>query len=230
MRYFGNNILPGGTLILSSANSVGLVGNMAVDMVLQSLNCATIGVLESKYLVPLSGINKSGNGLNSALEVYTVSNVDSNYTFLLHRTPTIPRKAHLFCTELRDWIIKQKFSRVIVLSSAVLEGDKELLDKRTRVLKVSAASSLSPYVSSDFLEHADVPTGSGVLRLLKELDWEGIDVVSLIIYAGTNDYITSAKRLADQVSNTFFNGLPVIVPVELMKVFGNGGYTKELFG
>ncbi|RHZ79675.1 hypothetical protein Glove_142g46 [Diversispora epigaea] len=109
-----NCIFTGSTLILP-AISIGNVPQLAVDLLITTLNLQRIGFLEDENVLPISGAS-AGNGITVAIEVYQSS--DGRWTIIQQRAPTIKKKRNVFVENLLAFIKESNFSKVILLSSA----------------------------------------------------------------------------------------------------------------
>ncbi|XP_061786781.1 proteasome assembly chaperone 2 [Nerophis lumbriciformis] len=108
------------TLIMPAV-AVGNVGQLAVDLIISTLNLRRVGYLHTDCLIPMAGNNpfatcKDPEELHTAAEVYTAS--DLKLAILQIRAPIVMAKSKKFRQLLLSWIKTSGFSRTIVLSSS----------------------------------------------------------------------------------------------------------------
>jgi len=98
--------------------SVGNVGQLAIDLIVNTLELPRVGFLDSAYVLPVIGndafSNHSGK-LTLNLEVF--QDTRKGITLLQQRAPAIRGRHNAFATTLVTWILKSGFSSVIMLHS-----------------------------------------------------------------------------------------------------------------
>nr|XP_046188699.1 proteasome assembly chaperone 2 isoform X3 [Oncorhynchus gorbuscha] len=164
------------TLIMP-AISVGNVGQLAVDLIVSTLNMCRVGYIHTDCLIPMAGNNpyatfaENANDLSTNAEVY--SSPELRLAVLQIRTPIIQTKSKKFCKLMVSWIKASGFSRTVVLSSshAYQRDDQQLLGSPLRYLQTPSMQKV---------------TGDR----LKEMEWKEMETVST--FPGVTD---SEQRL-----------------------------------
>ncbi|XP_053570869.1 proteasome assembly chaperone 2 [Bombina bombina] len=162
---------PGECTLIMPAISVGNVGQLAIDLIVSTLDMPKIGYFYTDCLVPMVGNNpyatnkENGKELSTNAEVYALPS--RKLAVLQIRSPIIRKKSRTFCQQLISWIKQFAFARVILLSSchAYYRDDQQLFGTPLRHLVTPA---LQKYV--------DI--------VLKELEWKELEKVSS--YPGVN--------------------------------------------
>ncbi|XP_036421798.1 proteasome assembly chaperone 2 [Colossoma macropomum] len=161
----------GFTLILPAV-SVGNVGQLAVDLVISTLNMPKVGHFHTDCLIPMVGNDpySSSEQVSTNAEVYLHS--DLKLAVLQIRSPVLQNKVKSFRKLLVSWIKSSGFFRTVLLSSshAYQRDDQQLEGSALRYL-------LSPALQD-------------VGDTLRELGWAELEKVSA--FPGIND---SEKRL-----------------------------------
>jgi len=107
-----------GKAILLPAVGPGNVGQLAMDILIESLSAEKIGVLSHPFLLPSVGVDayshqKAGT-LCHPLELYHVR--DSEYVLLQQRSPASAGCQEEFSKDLLDWLVHSaQVSRVHIL-------------------------------------------------------------------------------------------------------------------
>ncbi|XP_018412341.1 PREDICTED: proteasome assembly chaperone 2 [Nanorana parkeri] len=164
--------LPADSTLLMPAVSVGNVGQLAIDLIISTLNMTKVGYFYTDCLVPMVGNNPYATSEDNAKELSTNAEVYSlpskNLTVLQIRSPLIKKKSQCFRQALISWIKKCGFSKVVLLSSshAYRRDDQQLFGTPYRYLVTPA---LLPSVTD----------------VMKELEWKEMENISL--YPGIND-------------------------------------------
>uniref|UniRef100_A0A0P6J9J7 Proteasome assembly chaperone 2 n=1 Tax=Heterocephalus glaber TaxID=10181 RepID=A0A0P6J9J7_HETGA len=113
--------LSGCTLLLPAV-SVGNVGQLAVDLIISTLNMSKIGYFYTDCLVPMVGNNpyataeENSTELSINAEVYSLPS--RKLVALQLRSIFIKYKSTSFCEKLLSWVKSSSFAKVIVLSSS----------------------------------------------------------------------------------------------------------------
>ncbi|XP_064835497.1 proteasome assembly chaperone 2 isoform X4 [Oncorhynchus masou masou] len=157
--------------------SVGNVGQLAVDLIVSTLNMCRVGYIHTDCLIPMAGNNpyatfaENANDLSTNAEVY--SSPELRLAVLQIRTPIIQTKSKKFCKLMVSWIKASGFSRTVVLSSshAYQRDDQQLLGSPLRYLQTPSMQKV---------------TGDR----LKEMEWKEMETVST--FPGVTD---SEQRL-----------------------------------
>ncbi|KAF9524011.1 PAC2 family-domain-containing protein [Crepidotus variabilis] len=97
--------------IVSTAN----VGQLAVDLIIGSLNLEQIGVFDPQYFIPVVGGREDGkNGITTPLELYGKSEL--NFVIIQQRSPALKAKKEAFVQELLHFIASSDFCAALFLS------------------------------------------------------------------------------------------------------------------
>ncbi|KFQ70865.1 Proteasome assembly chaperone 2 [Phaethon lepturus] len=161
-----------GFTLLVPAVSVGNVGQLAVDLVISTLNMSKVGYFYTDCLVPMVGNNpyataeENSRELSINAEVYSLPS--KKLVVLQIRSPFIKNKYRPFCQTLLSWVKSSKCARVVLLSSshAYQRDDEQLLGTPLR------------YLVTPDLEKA-------VGGLMQKLNWKEMEKVAA--YPGIND-------------------------------------------
>ncbi|XP_034016190.1 proteasome assembly chaperone 2 [Thalassophryne amazonica] len=135
------------TLVMPAV-AVGNVGQLAVDLIVSTLNMSRVGYMHTDCLVPMVGNNpyttckEDADELHTSAEVYTAA--ETKLAVLQIRSPIIQNKAKTFRQLLVSWIKTSGFSRTIVLSSshAYQRDDQQLQGTPLRYLITPALLKL----------------------------------------------------------------------------------------
>ncbi|XP_046906610.1 proteasome assembly chaperone 2 [Hypomesus transpacificus] len=151
------------TLIMP-AISVGNVGQLAVDLIISTLNMCRVGYIHTDCLIPMVGNNPYATSAEDANELHTNAEVyaapELNLAVLQIRTPVIQTKSKKFRKLIVCWIKASGFSKTVVLSSshAYQRDDQQLLGTPLRYLATPALQE--------------------VMKSVKELEWREMERVS----------------------------------------------------
>lgn len=96
--------------------SIGSVGQLCIDLLINSFQAKRVGFIYTKFVTPVVGNDcfteeKKGK-IHTSVEVYQFEEL----TFVQIRAPISNPK--LFSTNFVDWIKKEGFSKLVILSSA----------------------------------------------------------------------------------------------------------------
>ncbi|NXR09110.1 PSMG2 protein, partial [Semnornis frantzii] len=154
------------------AVSVGNVGQLAIDLVISTLDMTKVGYFYTDCLVPMVGNNpyatseENSKELSINAEVYLLPS--KKLVVLQIRSPFIKNKYRPFCDTLLSWVKSCNCARVVVLSSshAYQRDDEQLLGTPLRYL-------LTPDLEKAVGGH------------IQELNWKEMEKVAA--YPGVND-------------------------------------------
>lgn len=157
-------VFKGFTLVMPAV-AVGNVGQLAVDLIVSTLNMSRVGYLHTDCLIPMAGNNpyptckEDAEELHTAAEVYSSSEL--KLAVLQIRAPILQTKTKKFRQLIVSWVKSSAFSRTVVLSSshAYQRDDQQLQGTPLRYLVTPALQKVS--------EDA-----------LKELGWREMERVS----------------------------------------------------
>ncbi|XP_053427868.1 proteasome assembly chaperone 2 isoform X2 [Nycticebus coucang] len=111
-----------GFTLLMPAVSVGNVGQLAIDLIISTLNMSKIGYFYTDCLVPMVGNNpyataeENSTELSINTEVYSLPS--KKLVALQLRSIFIKHKSKSFCEKLLSWVKSSCLAGVIVLSSS----------------------------------------------------------------------------------------------------------------
>ncbi|XP_057683972.1 proteasome assembly chaperone 2 [Corythoichthys intestinalis] len=109
------------TLIMPAV-AVGNVGQLAVDLLISTLNLPRVGYLHTDCLIPMAGNNPYATSQDDAGELHTAAEVyaapELKIVVLQIRAPVVKTKSKRFRQLLLSWIKSNGFSRTLVLSSS----------------------------------------------------------------------------------------------------------------
>ncbi|XP_007517240.1 proteasome assembly chaperone 2 [Erinaceus europaeus] len=111
-----------GYTLLMPAVSVGNVGQLAIDLIISTLNMSKIGYFYTDCLVPVVGNNpyataeENSTELSINTEVYSLPS--KKLVALQLRSIFIKYKSKSFCEKLLSWVKSSNCAKVIVLSSS----------------------------------------------------------------------------------------------------------------
>uniref|UniRef100_A0A914W0T9 Proteasome assembly chaperone 2 n=1 Tax=Plectus sambesii TaxID=2011161 RepID=A0A914W0T9_9BILA len=190
-----SNYAPNMTLILP-AISVGNVGQLAVDLLISSLDLELIAHSPAnKLTLPLVGpsayIQPGSKQLSTAVEVY--SNKEKTLLVVQQRSDFISHARKEFLDSLVEWIVKMKIKRVVLLSSAFLSSQLDSFlqcseVEKTRRFLSKAGSAAFPsvdnfeqqMVSSRFDDPKSL-RGAGIsTSLFQRLDERNVAMLALV--------------------------------------------------
>ncbi|XP_061521545.1 proteasome assembly chaperone 2 [Phycodurus eques] len=120
--------------------AVGNVGQLAVDLLISTLNLPRVGYLHTDCLIPMAGNNPYATGKEDAGELHTAAEVyaapELKIAVLQIRAPVVKTKSRRFRRLLLSWIKASGFSRTLVLSSchAYQRDDQQLQGNPLRYL------------------------------------------------------------------------------------------------
>ncbi|KAF7471762.1 Hypothetical predicted protein [Marmota monax] len=110
-----------GFTLLMPAVSVGNVGQLAIDLIISTLNMHKIGYFYTDCLVPIVGNNPYATEEDNSTELSTNAEVYSlpskKLVALQLRSIFIKYKSKSFCEKLLSWVQSSGCAKVIVLSS-----------------------------------------------------------------------------------------------------------------
>ncbi|KAJ2635752.1 hypothetical protein GGF40_003411 [Coemansia sp. RSA 1286] len=206
-----------GSTLVVPAVSIGNVPQLAVDLLINTLQLPRIGVIDSPLLTPISG-SAGYDHLDSEtrslpLEVY--QSKDAKWTILQQRSPPLPKHHRKFASELLEYIKSGGFSRVVVLASsdaalrtdALIDGSQirtlsancldEELAARLKTLSLGELSAESRNTDGLKLTLKRLHS-AGVTRPLVELcDQAGIPTFAMVSFVNEGDNIPDAIDLAN---------------------------------
>ncbi|XP_062915691.1 proteasome assembly chaperone 2 [Mobula hypostoma] len=198
--------------------SVGNVGQLAVDLIISTLNLPRVGYIHTDCLVPVVGNNPYATTMENSSEMCTSSEVyasgEQKLAVLQIRSPIVRGKQRTFRQQLLSWIKESEFSRVILLSSSYAHHrvDQQLIGTPLRYLATPALQSIvgDKFQTLKWKEMEKVPAfprisevemelcipGGGITKsLYADSCTEGVPLAVLLIFCSEGDNIPDALNL-----------------------------------
>jgi hypothetical protein len=99
--------------------TIGNVGQLAVDLLINSLVAPRVGFLEDADLLPCAGRDPYPHapGLAAPAEVYQHGTGDASLVFVQQRSPAAPGTQRRFSKALAAWVREAGFRDVLILAS-----------------------------------------------------------------------------------------------------------------
>ncbi|CAK5281792.1 unnamed protein product [Mycena citricolor] len=119
MHPTSNIDLKGKTLVLPVVSTAN-VAQLAVDLLIASLQLERIGIFDSLYLVPVVGSAESGQGVCTPLELYGTPGLD--VVFAQQRSPVLKSQKAEFVSAFSDFIRTSGIAATLVLSGVDLSN------------------------------------------------------------------------------------------------------------
>ncbi|XP_031722363.1 proteasome assembly chaperone 2 [Anarrhichthys ocellatus] len=213
------------TLVLPAV-AVGNVGQLAVDLIVSTLNMSRVGYIHTDCLIPMTGNNPytickdDAEQLHTPAEVYTAAEL--KMAVLQIRAPIIQTKSKKFRQLLVSWIKASGFSRTVVLSSshAYQRDDQQLKGTPLRylvtpaLLKVSAVAleelgwremervaALPGLTDADTDPRLYVPGGGITKGLYVDSCAEDLPLAVLLLFCSEGDNIPDAFTLLNHLND-----------------------------
>ncbi|KAK1173575.1 proteasome assembly chaperone 2 [Huso huso] len=210
------------TLIMP-AISVGNVGQLAVDLIISTLNLNTVGYIHTASLIPMVGNNpyatsdETSTELSTNAEVYSLPEI--KLAVLQIRSPILQTKYRQFQNLILTWIKTSEFSKAIILSSshAYQRDDRQLLGTPLRYLLTPAMQSIVgdnlqmmnwkkmekiavfPEISNT-RQHLYIPGGGITKQLYNVCCSEGIPLAVLLVFCSEGDNMPDAFVLINYLN------------------------------
>ncbi|KFP33594.1 Proteasome assembly chaperone 2 [Colius striatus] len=211
-----------GFTLLMPAVSVGNVGQLAIDLVISTLDMTKVGYFYTDCLVPMVGNNPYATAEENSVELSINAEVYSlpskKLVVLQIRSPFIKNKYRPFCQTLLSWVKSSKCARVVVLSSshAYQRNDEQLLGTPLRYLLTpdlekavggvmqelnwKEMEKVAAYPGINDREVLHIP-GGGITKLLfTESCSNGIQMAVLLKFCSEGDNIPDAFALVDYLN------------------------------
>lgn len=213
-----------GFTLIMPAVSVGNVGQLAVDLIISTLNMARVGHFHTDCLIPMAGNNPYASSAEEAVQLSTCAEVyshsDSKLAVLQIRTPIIQTKVRSFRKLMVSWIKSSGFLRSVLLSSsqAYHRDDQQLHGSPLRyLLTPSLQKEEAPKVEelgwremerisafpgiSDSEQRLYIPGGGVTKALYTDCCTEGISMAVLLIFCSEGDNIPDAFALVNHLND-----------------------------
>ncbi|KAM9824799.1 proteasome assembly chaperone 2 [Neosynchiropus ocellatus] len=215
-----------GLTLVMPAVAVGNVGQLAVDLLVSTLNMKRVGYFHTDCLIPMAGNNPYASNiedkeeLHTAAEVYTVDEL--KLVVLQIRAPVVQKKSKRFRQLLLSWIRGSGFSRTVVLSSshAYQRDDGQLQGTPLRYLATPALQKLCAEALKELgwtemervksfpgIQDANtepqlhIPGGGFTKGLFADSCSEDIPLAVLLIFCSEGDNIPDAFTLINHLND-----------------------------
>ncbi|KAG1947452.1 proteasome assembly chaperone 2 [Pimephales promelas] len=213
-----------GFTLIMPAVSVGNVGQLAVDLLISTLNMPRVGYFHTDCLIPMVGNNpyvtstEDAARLSISAEVYSHS--DLKLAVLQIRTPIIQTKVRSFRKLIVSWIKSSGFLRSVLLSSsyAYQRDDQQLHGTPLRyLLSPSLLKEEGPRVEelgwremerisvfpeiSDSEQRLYIPGGGVTKALYTDCCAEDIPMAVVLIFCSEGDNIPDAFALINHLND-----------------------------
>uniref|UniRef100_A0A3B3V5K4 Proteasome assembly chaperone 2 n=1 Tax=Poecilia latipinna TaxID=48699 RepID=A0A3B3V5K4_9TELE len=145
-----------GFTLVMPAVAVGNVGQLAVDLIVSTLNMRRVGYFHTDCLIPMAGNNPYASGKADAEELHTPAE-----GVQIQKSLTRSKK---FRQQLKSWIKASGFSRTVVLSSshAYQRDDQQLTSLRYLMTPSLLAASADALKELGWREMERIPAFPGV--------------------------------------------------------------------
>ncbi|XP_061674946.1 proteasome assembly chaperone 2 isoform X2 [Syngnathoides biaculeatus] len=212
------------TLVMPAV-AVGNVGQLAVDLLISTLDLPRVGYLHTDCLIPMAGNNPYATGKEDAGELHTAAEVyaapELKIAVLQIRAPVVKTKSRRFRQLLLSWIKASGFSRTLVLSSshAYHRDDQQLQGTPLRYLITPSLlkSSGDAFKELGWREMEKVPLrpgrsgaeeprlyvpGGGITKgLFVDSCAENVPLAVLLVFCSEGDNVPDALKLVGHLDD-----------------------------
>uniref|UniRef100_A0A3Q3XCV4 Proteasome assembly chaperone 2 n=1 Tax=Mola mola TaxID=94237 RepID=A0A3Q3XCV4_MOLML len=194
------------TLVMPAV-AVGNVGQLAVDLLVSTLNMSRVGYMHTDCLIPMAGNNpyatckEDAEELHTPAEVYTAAEL--NLAVLQIRAPIVQTKSKKFRQLLMSWIKSSGFSRTIVLSSshAYQRDDQQLTPLRYLATPSLLKGSAEALKELGWREMERVPAFPGLTDSCNILCAEDLRLAVLLLFCSEGDNVPDAFTLVNHLND-----------------------------
>ncbi|XP_062845199.1 proteasome assembly chaperone 2 [Trichomycterus rosablanca] len=241
----------GFTLILPAV-SVGNVGQLAVDLIVSTLNLQRVGYFHTDCLIPMVGNNPYSTSSEDSLQLSTNAEVywckDLKLAVLQIRSPLIQTKTRSFRKMVVSWIKSSGFAKTVLLSSshAYQRDDRQILGSPLRYLltpalreQVTALEQLGwtemekisafPGVMDSDSQRLCIPGGGVTKALYTDCCTEGVSMAVMLLFCSEGDNVPDAIALANHLNDWLHlldppaqGSVPWRIPSSWKLLFGSG--------
>ncbi|XP_015235993.1 PREDICTED: proteasome assembly chaperone 2 [Cyprinodon variegatus] len=215
-----------GFTLVMPAVAVGNVGQLAVDLIVSTLNMSRVGYFHTDCLIPMAGNNPYASGKEDAEELHTPAEVyteaELKLAVLQIRAPIIQTRTKRFRQQLVSWIKASGFSRTVVLSSshAYQRDDQQLQGTPLRYLVTPSllTASADAFKELSWKEMERIPAfpgvkdadaeprlcipGGGITKgLYTDSCAENLPVAVLLLFCSEGDNIPDAFALVNHLND-----------------------------
>uniref|UniRef100_A0A3P9NU46 Proteasome assembly chaperone 2 n=1 Tax=Poecilia reticulata TaxID=8081 RepID=A0A3P9NU46_POERE len=226
------------TLVMPAV-AVGNVGQLAVDLIVSTLNMSRVGYFHTDCLIPMAGNNPYASGKEDAEELHTPAE-----GVQIQRSLVIMRSKK-FRQQLKSWIKASGFSRTVVLSSshAYQRDDQQLQGTSLRYLMTPSLLAASadalkelgwremeripafPGVDADAEPRLCIPGGGITKGLYTDGCAEDLPLAVLLLFCSEGDNIPDAFALVNHLNDWLHLEEPSSkwkIPTSWSLLFGSG--------
>ncbi|CAL1284389.1 unnamed protein product [Larinioides sclopetarius] len=202
------------TLILPSI-SVGNVGQLAIDLLLNNLNVKNVAHIHHPSFLPLVGpdpFDPNCTKLTTSCQLYICE--EKKIALIQHRSPLILRKVPEYRTFLISFIKEHKFKRTVLLCSSFSQffTIEDLQGVSAHYLSSSAFSDDGIFsqlswkkfalpAKVDPSETSAIPGGGIAKSLLEDCEKESIPLVVLILVCSEGNNYPEAFQMVERLNN-----------------------------
>ncbi|KAG7500001.1 hypothetical protein JOB18_005400 [Solea senegalensis] len=215
-----------GFTLVMPAVAVGNVGQLAVDLIVSTLNMKRVGYVHTDCLIPMAGNNPYTTCRDDAEELHTPAEVytapELKLAVLQIRAPIIQTKFKKFRQLIVSWLKSSGFSRTVILSSshAYQRDDQQLKGMPLRYLVTPSLLKVSEDAlkSLGWREMEQVPAfpgmtdtnaeprlcipGGGITKgLYSDSCSEDLPLAVLLLFCSEGDNIPDAFTLVNHLND-----------------------------
>ncbi|EFA84247.1 proteasome assembly chaperone 2 [Heterostelium album PN500] len=214
------------SILIWPALTLGNVGQLSIDLILNTFGFKKVGYIHDEDIVPLAGndtLTPAGKGvLSTAVEVYQFTNrQNTTITIVQQRSPIIAGHINRFAEKLNQWIKQSGFSQLLFLAStnANKRIDTQLFGTQIRYVASDAVGDnqfivdriekqcgvppmeRSVVIDGDLIELSDRLTGLGrrLMTLATQENSKGIAMVAFILFCSEGDNTQDAIVMSNHV-------------------------------
>uniref|UniRef100_A0A3B3TKL8 Proteasome assembly chaperone 2 n=1 Tax=Poecilia latipinna TaxID=48699 RepID=A0A3B3TKL8_9TELE len=224
-----------GFTLVMPAVAVGNVGQLAVDLIVSTLNMRRVGYFHTDCLIPMAGNNPYASGKADAEELHTPAEGGTTSQLQVLKSK--------FRQQLKSWIKASGFSRTVVLSSshAYQRDDQQLQGTSLRYLMTPSllAASADALKELGWREMERIPAfpgvdaeprlcipGGGITKgLYTDGCAEDLPLAVLLLFCSEGDNIPDAFALVNHLNDWLHLEEPKSkwkIPTSWSLLFGSG--------
>ncbi|XP_059621756.1 proteasome assembly chaperone 2 [Phlebotomus argentipes] len=210
----------GNTLIIPSV-CVGNVAQLSVDLIVETLKMQKVGLCWHPAMIPIIGPpaywRDQKDNTTTACELFTVDTAEANkrISVMQIRSPLVASQMHDFFDNLMEFIEKQEFKEVIVLSSCYAH-EKHVVDESPFEYSASEGFKSDHQAKLDALnwrKHSAegfprMLGGGFASQLFMVLQTKKIPAMTLFKYVSEGDNSPDAREMTTKL-NDFLEVLPM---------------------
>ncbi|KAL5021422.1 hypothetical protein ScPMuIL_000577 [Solemya velum] len=216
------------TLVLPAV-SVGNVGQLAVDLLISTLELKKTGFIYHESILPLVGNDPFVNTVPTSCTLVTSCEVyedrDKKLVVIQQRAPLIKGKKSFFVSWLAAWIKEQKFKQVVIVTSSysherldtqlsgsqfrylasrqaeLVEGDKFEKLKWQKLEKRDGLAATAPSENDDTNVGATVYIpGGGIAKALYKECYSDVAMIVMLTFCSEGDNAQDAINIMNHLN------------------------------